>query len=506
MKNLILKPMEYKGDYIDGEFVKPKRSDGSWAIESPADLKDHVIAVESSYDHVGMACSAAKAAYRTWAHMPLNERKEYLLKLKAAFQARSDEMAELIAREVGKPMWEAKTEAAALANKIDITLEHSLRLIADEHVANALPGIEGVIRYKPRGVMAVVGPFNFPAHLPNGHIIPALVSGNTVVFKPSDKTPAVGQLMAEIVHQAGLPKGVFNLIQGQSEASRRLVQHDDVDGVLFTGSYEVGLKIKKDTLDHYWKILALEMGGKNSTVIWSDADMKKAVYETLVGAYMTTGQRCSCTSKVIIHRSLRDQFIETFHDNAKKIAVGHWSTNSFMGPLISKDSVEKYLRFQEIAKREGAECIMRGKQLDVGYEGYYVTPSIHTVDRFNRESVYQKNEIFGPNIAIYTVDEIDEALNIVNASGFGLVMALFTKDRALYDKAFLDAKVGLLNWNRTTNGSSSRLPFGGMGKSGNDRPSGHFAIQYCTIPVASLEDPTALPIKFPPGLPYEFKD
>src|SRR6185437_3872115 len=162
---------------------------------------------------------------------------------------------------------------------------------------------------------------------------------------------------------------------------------------------------------------------------------------------------------------------------AKKIGIGHWSTNSFMGPLISKESVEKYLRFQEIAKREGAESVMRGKTLDVGYDGYYVTPSIHVVNRFNTESVYQKNEIFGPNVAVYTVDDFDEALKIVNASGFGLVMALFSKDRSLYEKALLDAKVGLLYWNRTTNGSSSRLPFGGMGKSGNDRPSGHFAIQ-----------------------------
>ena len=507
MKSENPKPFEYKGDYINGEFVKPERSDGSWTIDSPADLKDHVIDVECSYAHVQMACEVAKKTYRTWSHTSLEERKEHLLKLKNRFQAHAGQMAELISREVGKPLWEAKTEAAALSSKIDITLEHSLKLISEEHIPNALPGVEGVIRFKPRGVMAVVGPFNFPAHLPNGHIIPALVAGNTVVFKPSDKTPAVGQLMAEIIQESGLPNGVFNMIQGQVEVGRRLVQHDDVDGILFTGSYEVGLKIKQDTLEHYWKILALEMGGKNSTVVWRDADLKKAVYETLVGAYMTTGQRCSCTSRIILHRRVRDEFLENFHKNAKKIAVGHWSSNAFMGPLISKAAVEKYLRFQEIAKREGAESLMRGKALDVGYDGYYVTPSVHLVEQFNRESVYQKNEIFGPNVAVYTVDEFDEALDIVNSSGYGLVMALFSKDRALYERALIDAKVGLLNFNRTTNGSSSRLPFGGMGKSGNDRPSGHFAIEYCAIPVGSLEDPTAFnPEKVPPGLPFEFNN
>jgi succinylglutamic semialdehyde dehydrogenase len=507
-KNTNVKPttIEFKGDYIDGQFVRADRADGEWTILSPADLKDKVIKVENAYSHVGLACAAAKRAFKSWGELPVGARKDHLLNLKKAFQSHADNMTAIIARETGKPLWEAKTEAAALANKIDITLEHSLKLVADERIANALPNVDGVVRFKPRGVMAVVGPFNFPAHLPNGHIIPALVAGNTVVFKPSDKTPAVGQLMAEIVHEAGLPKGVFNLIQGQTELSRRLVQHEDVDGILFTGSYEVGLKIKQDTLEHYWKILALEMGGKNSTLIWSDADLEKAVYETLIGAYLTAGQRCSCTSKVVVHRSVRDRFLENFHDNAKKITVGHWSTASFMGPLISKDAVEKYVRFQEIAKREGAESLMRGKTLDVGYEGHYVTPSINLVDRFNAESVYQKNEIFGPNVAVYTVDDFDQALKIVNASGFGLAMALFSKDKALYEKALHEARVGILNWNRTTNGASSRLPFGGMGRSGNDRPSGHFAIQYCAVPVASLEDLGTLDkTKLMPGLPFEFR-
>jgi len=500
------KSIEFRGDFIDGQFIRPSRSEGSWTIHSPADLKDKVIHIESSTAHVSAACSAAKKAFRAWSHLSLDERKEHLLNLKKAYLDRAADMAEIICREVGKPMWEAKTEAAALASKIDITIEHSLKLVAEEKVAAALPGVDGYVRFKARGVMAVVGPFNFPAHLPNGHIIPALIMGNTIVFKPSDKTPAVGQLMAEIFQQAGLPPGVINVIQGQGEIGRRLVQNEDVDGILFTGSYEVGLKIKQDTLEHYWKILALEMGGKNSTVIWSDADLEKAVYETLVGAYMTTGQRCSCTSKVIVHRSVRDKFLQNFHDNAKKLTVGHWASNPFMGPLISQDSVEKYVRFQEIAKREGAESLMRGKVLDVGREGYYVTPSINLVDRFNAESVYQKNEIFGPNVAVYTVDDFDQAIGVVNAGGFGLSMALFSKDKSLYEKALQDARVGLLNWNRTTNGSSSRLPFGGMGKSGNDRPSGSFAIQYCAVPVASLEDMGAFDrTKVLPGLPYDFR-
>jgi succinylglutamic semialdehyde dehydrogenase len=429
-----------------------------------------------------------------------------LNKLKDIYNNQAEKLALVISRETGKPQWEALSEVKAMASKITITIEHSLKLVSDERIQNALPGVDGVIRYKPRGVMAVIGPFNFPGHLPNGHIIPALITGNTVVFKPSDKTPFVGQVMAEMFHEAGFPKGVFNLVQGLGETGKRLATHEYVDGVLFTGSYDVGLKIKQDTLNHHWKILALEMGGKNASVIWKDADLEKAVYETIVGSFLSAGQRCSCTSKVILHKDVYDKFMDNFYQTAKKLTIGHWSENPFMGPLISDDSVEKYVRFQEIAKREGAESMMRGKRWDGPFEGHYVTPSINLVSKHDPKSVYQKSEIFGPNVAVYKVDDFDEALEINNSAGFGLVMALFSKDKNLYERALIDAKVGLLNWNRTTNGASSRLPFGGMGKSGNDRPSAHFAVQYTTVPIASLEDPHPYEGKAAfPGIEYKFK-
>jgi succinylglutamic semialdehyde dehydrogenase len=430
-----------------------------------------------------------------------------LLRLKEVFASRAAEAAELIARETGKPLWESKTEAAALMGKIDITLNHSLKYIATEEIKNALPNVDGYARFKPRGVMAVLGPFNFPAHLPNGHLIPALICGNTVVFKPSEKTAAVGQFMAECFHQAEFPAGVFNMIHGQAETGKRLTTHDQVDGILFTGSYEVGLKIKQDTLTHSGKILALEMGGKNATIVWNDIDMKKAVYETLIGAFLSSGQRCACTSRVLLHKDIRDEFVDHFYAAAKRIKIGHWKDDVFMGPLISADAVEKYIRYQEIAKREGAESLMRGKALTLEHEGYYVTPSINVVQKFDPKSVYQKSEIFGPNVAIYTVEDFDEAMMIHNSTGFGLAGALFTKTKSLYERALLEARVGVLNWNRTTNGASSKLPFGGMGKSGNDRPSASLAVQYCTVPVASLEDNNPLgATNTMPGLEFEWKE
>jgi succinylglutamic semialdehyde dehydrogenase len=496
-------PMTFLGNYIDGKFIRSGRPDYEFGNKSPADLKDEVVQIEVEVDHADNAVAAARAAFPGWSGLRQEERNQYLLRLKEIFASHIDEMATLISRETGKPLWETKGEAAALANKIDITLNHSLKLVTEQIVDNALPGVPGFIRYKPRGVMAVLGPFNFPAHLPNGHIIPALATGNTVVFKPSEWTPGVGQLMAQLIDKAGLPSGVFNLVHGKGDVGERLVMSDQVDGVLFTGSYEVGLKIKQATMGHFWKILALEMGGKNASIVWDDANLEKAIYENLIGAFSSSGQRCSCTSRIILHRSIADEFISRFYESAKKLAIGHWSKPVFMGPLINEAAVEKFIRFQGIAKREGNESLMRGKALDTDHPGYYVTPSINLVKKADTNSVYQKSEIFGPNVAIFTVDDFNEAIQIVNSTDYGLVMSVFSKAKENYLDAFRKCNVGLINWNRASVGASSRLPFGGAGKSGNHEPSAHFAVYYCTIPVACLEDSTEFDrSKIFPGIQY----
>jgi succinylglutamic semialdehyde dehydrogenase len=483
-----VKPMKYLGDYIGGQFVPVERADGEFEKRSPADLNDQVLVVPFSYSHVDQACEAAKLAFQEWAMTPQKRRVELVMKIKEKFAAAAEELALTISRDTGKPLWEAHTEVKSMLGKFDITADHSLKLIEEQVIENALPGVKGFVRFRPRGVMAILGPFNFPGHLPNGHIVPALMTGNTVVFKPSEHTPTTAQVMARLIHEAGLPQGVFNLVQGAAETGKRLVAHELVDGILFTGSYDVGLKIKEKTHTHFWKILALEMGGKNASIVWNDADMNKALYENIVGSFISAGQRCSCTSRIVLHRDIADNFIERFYQTAKKLKIGHWSEQAFMGPLINEDAVEKYVRFQEIGVREGAERIMRGKVLDLDHKGYYVTPSILKVPGLDKKSVYQQNEIFGPNVAFYIVDDFEEALTINNSTGFGLVTSVFSKRRDLYEAAVQRAKVGLVNWNRTTNGASSRLPFGGCGKSGNDRPTAHYAVYYCTTPVASLED------------------
>jgi succinylglutamic semialdehyde dehydrogenase len=479
------------GDFVDGRFKIPSDPSGEWVGKSPADFTDEIGRVRYSYASAEEAIHAANRAFESWRHLSLDERANYLKNYQAAVKKREDEFVKAISREVGKPAWEAKTEVASMLNKVDITINESMKLVADFEIKDILPGARGACTYRPLGVMAVIGPFNFPGHLPNGHIVPALATGNTVVFKPSEKTPLVGQLMADCFLEAGLPAGVFNLVQGEKEVGRRLCVHEKVAGVLFTGSYEVGTRIKQDTLLQHWKLLALEMGGKNPAIVWSDADLDFAIQETLVGAFLTAGQRCSATSRILIHKALLDPFVEKFHQRAKAFKIGPPSANPFMGPLIETGAVDRYMKFLGIATREGFEIVMRGKSLELKPPGCFVTPSICVLREGSleqtRKSVYQQTEIFGPNVAMVGVSELDEAIEQANATQYGLVASVFTRDRATYARCQDRLQMGLVNWNKSTVGASSRLPFGGLRKSGNHFPTALSATQYCAYPVASLE-------------------
>lgn len=494
-----------RGNFLNGTFVQPmdypSGVNGEWVGRSPADFSDEIGVFRYSYLSIDQAVSAAREAFPLWRRKSITERAEVLKKYQAAIRRREEEIARVIAREVGKPLWEAKTETATMINKVDVTLEDSMKLIEGHQLPKIMENTTGGYRYRPYGVMAVIGPFNFPGHLPNGHIIPALLTGNTVVFKPSEKAPMVGQIMAELFQEAGLPPGVFNLIQGEREVGRRLCIHEGVDGVLFTGSYEVGTRIKQDTLQQHWKILALEMGGKNPAIIWNDAHLDLAVYETLVGAFISAGQRCSATSRIIVENKLLPEFVSRFHERAKEFSIGHPLENPFMGPLIEQGSVDRYTKFLGIAGREGCEIVMRGKALELSKKGNYVTPSICLVKdatlEMTRKSVYQQTELFAPNVAILGVDSLEEAIAQANATQYGLVASVFTQSRETYEKCWDGLQMGLVNWNKSTIGASSKLPFGGLKKSGNHLPTALTSTLYCTYPVATLEVPEPMSITNP---------
>jgi len=314
-------------------------------------------------------------------------------------------------------------------------------------------------------------------------LVAALASGNTVIFKPSEKTPASAQKLAECFQHAQFPKGVFNLVQGGADIAQSLVTHPAVQGVFFTGSYETGLKLKKQILPYPDKILALEMGGKNSAVIWDFEDLDNAVLETLKGAFLTTGQRCSSTSRLILHSRIKEPFLEKFLSYSQRLKIGHWQDKVFMGPLINQEVMDRFFSSLQEAKEEGAFIHLEGQKQE-HLNGYYVSPSIVEPLSFQSQSFHQNQELFVPHLNVYTSDYEEEAFHLANQSGYGLCVSLFSQEQKFIEKAFQTLHAGVFHCNFSSNGASPYLPFGGVRKSGNGRPAGLLAITSCVTPIA----------------------
>lgn len=478
-------------NYINGEFRELQGADAEWKLVSPADLSDEIGVLSCKYALVEEAVQFSRTAFAAWKKTTQSHRIDLLKKFQSEVKVRETELIRALGREVGKPEWEAKTEVAAVINKIDITINESLKLTEDFERVSIMDSTDGRCRYRPHGVMVVVGPFNFPAHLPNGHWVPALLMGNTVIFKPSEKTPLVSKILAECFHAAGFPTGVFQMIIGDREASRRLCVHPGVDGVLFTGSYEVGLRIKQDTLLQHWKILALEMGGKNASIVWKDADLESAANEIVFSAYVTAGQRCSSTSRLIVHHEVIDPLLQKIIDKTKRLAIGHPSEKPFCGPLIDDASVDRYLKVSGSAVKEGYEALISAQSYASSKKGYYVQPSLFRGKDSSIEcaekSYYQQTEIFAPNLCVLETHDEAHAVALANATQYGLIASVYTQSRDRYVAMAEELDVGAVNWNRSTAGASSRLPFGGTKKSGNHFPTALPATLYCSYPQSALE-------------------
>lgn len=493
--------------------------------ENPAHPQEVLWSASPVQSHVNDAIAAARAAARDWSRWPLERRAAVLRRFQQIATARVDEMAALIRDEVGKPLWDAKAEAALLASKVDITLdagpEGSFRRVSPYQVSMgaAMPTRTGHAWFRPHGVMAVLGPFNFPAHLPNGHIVPALATGNTIVFKPSDKAPACGQLLAEFLHEAleaeHAPHGVFNLVQGHAPIAAALASHKDIDGVLFTGSWPVGRRIMEANLDHPGRILALEMGGNNPAVILPDADLKQAVIECVRCAFITAGQRCTCTRRLIVHKDVAHKVIPALCKAASQLIIGDPRADHpvFMGPVISEQARCDLLEAQRTMQKSGGEPLVLSTALD--REGWFMSPGIMQVDRFVADSPSHRLtasppqlpagadvELFGPILRVAIADSLDDALDQANATQYGLAASLFTHDAAAIETFQHECRAGCININTGTAGASSKLPFGGLGHSGNHRPAGAFSVDYCAYPVAGMTE-TADAAQISPGMRFE---
>jgi succinylglutamic semialdehyde dehydrogenase len=466
---------EFRGNYFGGEFVMPS---GGQRFQSHNPARNDEVVFEAIGDESSVAdvVAAAQAARVEWARRSVEDRTNVLLRVAEKLPSHVDGIAEAICAEMGKTMAESRVEANSIAGKIKGTVK-----LLDHELVGAGPGAPGEQRHHPLGVVAILGPFNFPVHLVNTHLIPALLAGNVVVAKPSEVTPLCGQRYAELFHDAGVPAGVFNMIFGKGDVGAALVKHDHVHGVVFTGGFETAQHIRRDLFDYPHKKLALELGGKNPAVVLDDAALDNAVREIILGALLTTGQRCTATSRVIATPKIADELQDRLVAAFERVRPGDPKLSStFMGPLATARSKAGFLSGLTQARAEGAEVLVESQELD---GGQFVTPGLYAVQ--GHETIISK-ELFGPHVSFERATDEADAYRRVNASPWGLSASLFTQNEAAFERFYHSISAGVLNLNRSTNGASGLLPFGGVGKSGNWHPAGSLALRVSTYPVAVM--------------------
>ncbi|PQO45709.1 succinylglutamate-semialdehyde dehydrogenase [Blastopirellula marina] len=432
-------------------------------------------------EDVEEAFQAATAAQQQWRDAPIEERIEVLRNFAVVVRNGRDALTAAISADVGKPRWDAATEVDAVIGKIEVTIDAHLRRRAEETLD--LQGRIGRTWYRPLGVVAVFGPFNFPAHIANGQIVPALLAGNSVLFKPSELTPHVAELTAWLWGEAGIPPGVFNLLQGAADAGRRIAEHPDLRGLFFTGSLTTGLKLRETLVHRPEVLLALELGGNNPLVVLEPDKNLELLEQVIQSAFLTSGQRCTCVRRLILVGECR-QFLEALKTRAEQLAVGpaDGTPEPFMGPLIHGHAVENILTEQQRLIDGGAIALLLSRNLPLGPA--FLSPGLIDVTDCRTRS---DEEMFGPLLQIIRVDDFDAAIAEANQTRFGLVAALLGGTEQDFEWFRRQANAGLVNWNLPTTGASGRLPFGGIGGSGNYRPAGYFATDFCSAPVAGLQ-------------------
>jgi succinylglutamic semialdehyde dehydrogenase len=431
--------------------------------------------------------AAARAAWQAWAAHSVAYRIEAVRRFANVVRKREQELAEIISRETGKPFWEARTEVAAVITKVEISIDAYAERTPQRKLDAAL-GNRTAVRHKPHGVLAVLGPYNFPAHLPNGHIVPALIAGNAVVFKPSEKTPATGAMLVECFHEAGIPEGAVRLLLGGPEQGRALAAEPGIDGLLFTGSARAGMSLHRQFAETPHKILALELGGNNPLVVWDAKDIPAAAMIAVQSAYLSAGQRCTCARRLIVEDGNEQALLDAVQSLIGRIIVDHpfADPQPFMGPVIDNAAADH-------VQEQWLGLMMKGgkplKRLDRPFEERpYLTPALIDVTGVKDRP---DEEIFGPVLQVIRVKDFDAAIDEANNTRFGLAASLVGGTPELYDKFWANVRAGVINWNKPTNGAPSNAPFGGIGLSGNHRPSAFYAADYCAYPVTSSEAETA---------------
>jgi len=477
--------------FIDGQW---REGDGS-AFDSidPATGASLWHGRAANREDVHEAFLAARRAFDDWRDRPHGEREALLRAYAQTLERHREALAALIAREVGKPLWEARTEVAAMIGKIELSIRAYAQRSGHAEAAGG-----HVLRHKPHGVIAVFGPYNFPGHLPNGHIAPALLAGNCVVFKPSEQTPAVGEAMVACWHAAGLPGGVLNLVQGERATGEAVAAHQELDGLFFTGSSRTGAILHRQFADAADKILALEMGGNNPLIVRPVANLDAAVHDVVQSAFLTSGQRCTCARRLIVpDDAFGRRFVGRLAAVTENLRIGAWNDEPqpFMGPVIGVAVARQLLDTQAGLVGLGATIVLPMRELARGEA--FVTPALLDAT----DCALPDEEHFGPLLKIIRVTSLNDAIRVANDTRYGLSAGFIGDDESEYRDYWRRSRAGIVNWNRPTTGASGAFPFGGIGASGNHRASAFYAADYCAYPVASAESAhPQLPEKLAPGL------
>lgn len=486
--------IQSKGQYIQGLWVKGSGT----TLESINPAYGTLLwqGNNATEQEITTASLAAHQALPSWSTSSFEHRADITKAFAQQIEKNRDPLARLISMETGKPLWESQTEVTAVISKINLSIQafHERTWTKETLSAEA----NSCLRFKPQGVVVVLGAFNFPAHLSNGHIVPALLAGNTVLYKPSEQTPAVAELIMQCWHDSGIPGGVINCLQGDVSCGTILLSQD-IQGVYFTGSYPTGLRIHQQFSNRPEVILALEMGGNNPLVIDEISDLNAAIYQTLLSTLITSGQRCTCARRVMIPNSHQgDEFLKRFIKACTSVKISPFDNQPepFMGPVISHIHALKHLHAQKKLIETGGESLLPMTLL-AEYTGL-LSPGI--IDMTNVTNPPDE-ELFAPFVQIYRYDHFDEALQLANQTRYGLAAGLLSDKEEHYQQFYRSIRAGLINWNRPTTGAASTLPFGGVGQSGNHRPSAFFASDYCSYPVASMEQPLlTTPAQLLPGI------
>ena len=471
----------FQGSWVNGSWAEGQGD----SIHSSNPAKGFEVVAkgaEASVAQVELAVASATGAAPEWSRTPYETRKTICLGIEQAMEGRVDALAEAMSLEMGKPIREALGEARSLLGKVKVSA------IAQEGLPDlALPNAPGESRWKAHGAVGIIGPYNYPVHLIHTHLMPALLAGNTVVFKPSEVTPLTGQIYAEILEQMNLPDGVVNMVQGGGKVGAALSSHPGLNALCFTGSWATGRRILEANLDQPGKLLALEMGGRNAAVVLEDADVSQALHEVVIGACLTAGQRCTATSRVLVHRDLYDTFSNLLNGVFQDLVPGDpFADETLLGPMATEAAFKRYLARLEEIESWGIKALVPNRVLD---GGAYVTPSIHVRPDGGGDfwDAYIGEELFGPNVALESFSSVDEAHERLATTAYGLSQSVFTRSSSRFEEWVQSSRCGIFNWNRSTNNASGLLPFGGLGQSGNFRPAGAGSAMYSSYPVAVLK-------------------